>query len=462
MTDAPLDQRFADAMGQLLGPDFPSEIGLAVSGGGDSMAMLALCHNWTRVYGVRLWVVTIDHGLRPESADEARMVAEECAALGWPHATVRWDWDGTGNVMDAARRARLELINRWRGTLRYVLMAHTQDDVAETFLMRLSRGSGVRGLSAMAAKRDVGSSPSKDLEAEEYVGDIPKQWEIAKGGPGRSGTFQIVRPCLGMSRAELRHYLKTLKGRWVDDPSNENDAYLRARMRKLLPDLAEVGLDISTLSETAHRLARADTALRARACQVWKRIGSEGRVGSEPTGELLFDRDGFDRLERDTQMRLLADALRYTSSQTYAPREDALEALLDRILGGGGGTLHGCEVRMERDQLRVFREYNAVAGLETELTSVDGRMRLWDGRWRVTDLGQTGTRIRALGPDGWAQIAEKRGDSPPFHSARSLPSFWRDDQLVACTPLGFGNNAHTRLWPMGREMFNFAAFLLSH
>jgi tRNA(Ile)-lysidine synthase len=82
VTDAPLAQRFAEAMGQLLGPDFPSDLGLAVSGGGDSMAMLYLAHNWTREYGVRLWVVTVDHGLRAESAAEADLVAEECAALG--------------------------------------------------------------------------------------------------------------------------------------------------------------------------------------------------------------------------------------------------------------------------------------------------------------------------------------------------------------------------------------------
>ena len=77
-----LDRRFAEAMGQVLGPDFPTDIALAVSGGGDSMAMLTLAHNWTRTWGVRLWVVTVDHGLRDESAAEAELVAEECTVLG--------------------------------------------------------------------------------------------------------------------------------------------------------------------------------------------------------------------------------------------------------------------------------------------------------------------------------------------------------------------------------------------
>ena len=98
-------------MGQCLGPDFPTDIGLAVSGGGDSMAMLHLAAGWARVYGVRLRVVTVDHGLRAESAAEAAMVAEEARSLGLPHSTLRWTgWDGQGNLQDAARAARRDLI----------------------------------------------------------------------------------------------------------------------------------------------------------------------------------------------------------------------------------------------------------------------------------------------------------------------------------------------------------------
>ena len=178
--------------------------------------MLTLAHNWTRVWGVRLRVVTVDHGLRPESADEAAMVAGECATLGWPHTTLRWHWDGAGNKMDAARRGRLALIDEWRGALSHVLMAHTRDDVAETFLMRLARGSGVDGLAAMSARREVGG-------------------------------MQVLRPCLDMGRAELRHYLTVLRTPWAEDPSNEDPAYGRVRMRRLLSELQAEGLGSDTL-----------------------------------------------------------------------------------------------------------------------------------------------------------------------------------------------------------------------
>lgn len=503
-----LEQRFAGAMGALLGPDFPSDIGLAVSGGGDSMAMLTLAHNWSHVWGVRLWVCTVDHGFRPEAAAEAAMVAEDCAALGHPHAVLRWHWDGTGNKMDAARRGRLALIDAWRGTLRQVLMAHTRDDVAETFLMRLARGSGVEGLSAMQAARPVTLSGGT-ADPEDYDGTLPPRHETIMGGPGRSGSFRIVRPCLDMTRAELRHYLTVLKGRWVEDPSNDDPAYDRVKMRKAQQTLDALGLDAATLAATAGRMARAGEALRTRALQVWRNIGQEGRVdlasarvtgrtapsaagrpiaaavpadGSPvaapvpadggataapgaSTGEILFDRAGFEAVERDTQLRLLAAALQYVATAEYRPRADALEGLLDRLLGGGGGTLHGCEAVTERDRLRVFREYKAVADARLSFGPGDGRVRLWDGRWHLSAQafnGRPGLEIRALGVDGWAQVSEKPENAPPFRSARSLPALWQGDTLLACDAMGVGPRPTTRLWPMGREMHSFAQFLMTH
>ncbi|SPF79982.1 tRNA lysidine(34) synthetase TilS [Pseudoprimorskyibacter insulae] len=421
-----LDDRFAAAMGQLLGPDFPDDIALAVSGGGDSMAMLYLAHNWTRVWGVRLHVCTVDHGFRPEAAAEAQLVADECAVLGWPHATLRWHWDGRGNKMDAARQGRLDAIGQWRGQVRHVLVAHTKDDVAETFLMRLARGSGVDGLSAMQSRRTV-----------------------AQG-------FDVLRPCLDMQRDELRHYLKVLHGRWVDDPSNEDDHYDRARIRKLLPVLAAEGLTVENLAATSDRMGRAKEALRLRAAEAWDQIGT----APHQTGDLLFARDGFEALDRDTQLRLLAAALQFVASAEYRPRAEPLEALLDRLLGGGAGTLHGCEARCERAAIRVYREFAALQGATPHKSGA-----LWDNRWRICSSLQADlpdVTVRALGEDGWQQVAQRPQNAPPFHAARSLPSLWQGDNLLACAALGVGSGHTTDLWPLGREAFGFRQFLLSH
>lgn len=404
MTGDSLEARFAARMGALLGPDFPPVLGLAVSGGGDSMAMLALTHGWARVMGVGLRVVTVDHGLRPDAASEAGMVAAECRALGHSHDTLRWQWDGKGNLQDAARRARRELIGDWRGDLRHVLFAHTQDDQAETVLMRLLRGSGVEGLAAMAARRHV---------------------------PDDRGGWWLVRPLLGESRAELRHYADTLRLPYVDDPSNEDARFDRVRMRQAM---AALGLDGAALAQTATRMARAAEALAARAAEVSARIVTREVVNGTPTGDLLINRDGLAMVERDTQMRLLAGGLQRVASAPYRPRAQALEALLDRALGGAGGTLHGVDLTVKAGHIRLAREFAALAGQEAQARPG----LLWDGRWRLGDAVAEGLTLRALGPEGWAQRPENMDVTVPARAAWSWPALFEGDRLEACAPFGVG------------------------
>ncbi|MBS0125482.1 tRNA lysidine(34) synthetase TilS [Thetidibacter halocola] len=446
-----LDRRFAGAMGHLLGPDFPSDIALAVSGGGDSMAMLTLAHNWAHAWGVRLWVVTVDHGLRPESAAEAAMVAEECAALGWPHAVLRWHWDGTGNTMDAGRRARLGLIDRWRGSIGHVLMAHTRDDVAETFLMRLARGSGIDGLSAMAACHHV--FPSEAVPGE-IAGDLPPA--PAERSPG----FLVVRPCLEMGREELRHYLRTLKGRWVEDPSNEDPAYGRARMRRLMALLETEGLGRDRLAETAVRLGSDREALRLRAAELWGRVGrAHETAAGDRSGVLILDPDWHRQSDPATARRLLGGLLHYLSGADHGPRAEALDGFHDRVASGGGGTLHGCEAAFRQGRLLLFREQAAVAGQSETI----GPETLWDGRWRPAHRAFDGCTLRALGENGWRETAPGRAAAElPHRAALSLPSIWQDGTLLACDGLNVGPGGSLRsrfdeMWPGGvRE------FLLSH
>ncbi|WP_299929591.1 tRNA lysidine(34) synthetase TilS [uncultured Pelagimonas sp.] len=422
-----LDQRFAEAMGQLLGPDFPDEIGLAVSGGGDSMAMLALAHNWTRVWGVKLRVVTVDHGLRPESGDEAAMVAAECKTLGWPHDTRKWQWTGDGNLQDQARIGRLEIFDTWRGNMRHVLVGHTRDDLAETFLMRLKRGSGVDGLSAMLARRDV---------------------------VGVDGHFELLRPCLDMRRSELRHYLTVLKTPWADDPSNDDTKYDRVKMRQLLVQLEDEGLGVDRLAETANRLRRAQEALRSRAVDVWRQVGREGATEFGPTGDILFDRDKLAEIERETQLRVMAAALQYVSGKGYRPREAALDSVLELALSGGHATLMGCEIRVEHQNLRIFPELNAIQ--DRRLAPNQGAV--WDHRWSLAAPLKDGQLIAPLGEDGWQQIADKKAMPVPYHAARSLPALWEAGQLRACDPLGIGEQPTVQLY----RSHSFDRFLLSH
>lgn len=425
MTADGLDARFAARMGALLGPDFPPAIGLAVSGGGDSMAMLALAHGWARVMGIGLRVVTIDHGLRAAAADEAAMVAAECAALGHPHRILHWHWDGQGNLQDAARQARRDLIGAWRGDLSHVLFAHTADDQAETVLLRLMRGSGVEGLAGMAPARAVHDA---------------------------TGSWWILRPLLAERRADLRNYAETLKLPFVDDPSNDDPRYDRVRMRQAI---ATLGLSVDGLAQTGERMARAAIACRARSADIARVIVTEERLGDLYTGDLLIDRDGLACTERDTQMRIIAAGLQWVSSDRYRPRAHALEGLLDRLLAGGSGTLQGVNATTSTAAIRLSREH---AALRHAAQPAQARQR-WDGRWRVADAPEPGLIIRSLGPDGWAQRPDRDTIFPPARAAYAWPALFRGDQLVACPLLGVGATGEIVFHPLRGH---FAQFLESH
>ncbi|MEZ5937756.1 MAG: tRNA lysidine(34) synthetase TilS [Hyphomonadaceae bacterium] len=202
------------AFGLLLRDD--ARIALAVSGGSDSMAALHLLAPWARRSGKTLIAATVDHGLRPEAANEARMVARVCAGLGVAHRTLVWRPPKTPVSQADARSARHRLLAEWAAaeTATALVMAHTADDRMETFLIRARAGSHLHGL---AAPLPCAPSPAA------LDGAAPR----------------IVRPLLWARREELRDVLRAGGLGWADDPSNRNAAFERVRMRALLAALAE-------------------------------------------------------------------------------------------------------------------------------------------------------------------------------------------------------------------------------
>lgn len=208
---------------------------LAVSGGPDSLALMWLAARWRKALkqGPALAVVTVDHGLRPEAAAEARAVKRLAASLDLPHRTLRWSGDkpSTG-IQAAARGARYRLLTKAAKTLgaSHVMTAHTRDDQAETVLMRLSRGSGIAGLAAMA----------REIERDGVV---------------------LARPLLEVPKARLIATLAKARITFATDPSNADPRFTRPRLRELMPQLAAEGCDARSLVRLAVRAARADAAL---------------------------------------------------------------------------------------------------------------------------------------------------------------------------------------------------------
>ncbi len=234
--DAARVARFRADLESLTGcaPDPRAPLGLAVSGGPDSMAMLLLA---AAAWPGAVRAATVNHGLRPEAAEEAAMVQAVCATLDVPHATLERssDHELAGNVQNLARALRYRLLADWAidASVRWVAVAHQRDDVAETFLMRARRGSGVGGMAAMLPVRPI-------------LGDDP-------------GSPLLVRPLLDWSRAELAGLARCAGMPFVEDPSNADPRYDRSRMRGVIGACDE--LPAGRLALAARNLRHAEDAI---------------------------------------------------------------------------------------------------------------------------------------------------------------------------------------------------------
>ena len=293
-----LIDRFRRDIGRLT--DDASGLGIAVSGGPDSLALLLLAA--ASCDGVE--AATVDHRLRAEGAAEAVSVAGLCARIGVPHRILPAETPLTGNVQAEARALRYRLLGAWaqeRG-LRWIATAHHADDQAETLLMRLNRGAGLSGIAGI---RRSGPLPHAD------------------------GDLRLIRPLLDWRRSELEATVAAAGLDAAADPSNSDDRYDRSRIRKLLA--ATPDLHPESLARSAAALAEAEEALEWTARRL-----SEERI-REGNGQFWFDPSS---LPPELRRRLLLNALQ-CSGLAEAPRGDAVQRLLATLDEGGIATLGG-------------------------------------------------------------------------------------------------------------------------
>lgn len=367
-------------------------VGIALSGGGDSTALLHLALR----AGLTVEAVTVDHRLRPESAAEAQKVAAACAALGIRHEIRVWEHGAVpGNLMDAARRARMGLIAGWAAArgIRTVALGHTRDDQAETVLMGLARAAGLAGLSGM---RPV--------------------W--------REAGVEFRRPLLAAGRAELRDWLSAEGIGWIDDPTNENDRFARTRARRALAALAPLGLTASRLAEVAGHLARVQEALAAQVASVARRDVDE-RAGALRLDARLWSEPA------EVQRNVVIAGLKWLSPSDYAPRASETAHIGRALAAGGDATLAGCRARAGW----LMREPRAVGGPVPV-------GELWDSRWRVE--GPDG-EVRALGAEGLRQVSDWRATGLPREVLQVTPGVWKGDRLLAAPLAGCGEGWQAKL-----------------
>lgn len=369
-------------------------VGVAVSGGSDSVAMLLLLNE----VGRDVRAVTIDHGLRPEARAEADHVATLCRDRNIPHAIINLNLSSTGSrLQERARRARYAALRDWatENDIRHIGVAHTMEDQAETFLMRLARGSGVDGLSGMTS------------------------WSV-------DGDVVWVRPFLATRREELRSYLHARGIDWCEDPSNDDEVYERVRIRKALALLEPLGVTPVAIHAAARNLNRARVELTLLAKDFFQ------TYGREENGDIILAHpaEGPAVYELESRQRVVKAALRWISGKDYPPRSSAFESLLSAIRGGETHTLHGCRVDA-RATVRITREYNAV---KAKVAPTD---HLWDGRWMLCGPHSHELEIRALGDA--VNETPWRETKMPREALRASPAVWRGRDLVAAPLAGLGN-----------------------
>ncbi|NND50044.1 MAG: tRNA lysidine(34) synthetase TilS [Rhizobiales bacterium] len=360
----------ADEAGALFGwiADRPA-LAVAVSGGRDSMTLLRLMERWAggREKPARIIALTVDHGLRTGSLDDARQVSEWCAAIGVEHHCLSW----TGikprtRIQERAREARYRLMTDWCSVhgIGALALAHHQDDQAETFLMRLARSSGVDGLAAMehASLRDG---------------------------------IEILRPLIDIPRTRIEATLADFDQTWIDDPSNENSAFERVRIRKNMGALAGLDIAAPAIAASAAKLARAADALSH---ITDARFSALANV--DAAGFATLDGEALAREPQEIALRVMARVIRLVGGRERLS-DGALARTTASMTDGNATslTMGGCCISRTSGKILVVRESRSLPRRSIS----PGVTTIWDDRFTVSlGVRETDVELAALGKRGFA------------------------------------------------------------
>jgi tRNA(Ile)-lysidine synthase len=400
LTDPVTGTDFAHAMAAV-GP-FESNPHLAVglSGGADSMALVLLLADWVQARGGRLLTLTVDHGLRRESAAEAAQVATWMAERGIAHRILPWQGcKPASGIQAGARAARLRLLAdaaAGRGIL-HLALAHHADDQAETAHLRRERGSGGDGLAGMPLVREMGA-------------------------------VRLIRPLLPFPKARLHATCRVAGLDWVDDPSNRDPRYARAALRLRGHD---VMADLAEAQRAGEQRAMLDTRLALIAAR---------HVRFHPEGWAILSAD-IVRAAGSDGPRLLTCLLRAVAGAAYPPPPAAVTALWHRIAAdpGTGATLAGCRLLAKGGGWQLMREERNLQG--PVMVPPGGGNVCWDGRFWLQIQCAEGGQVEALGDGLWRQAllrAPALGrTSLPAAVRRTCPAFTQNGEICAIPHLGF-------------------------
>ncbi|MDR1499075.1 MAG: tRNA lysidine(34) synthetase TilS [Rickettsiales bacterium] len=331
------------------------QVAVAVSGGIDSLALLFAAKEWAEVNDSRIIGITVDHKLRKESEAEATHVNELCRKYGIKHQVLVWEGEKpTTNVESSARENRYKLISGFCGqnSIKYLLVAHHLQDQAETFFLRLFRGSGLDGLAAMKGMTNLYN-------------------------------MTIIRPFLRVNKDILRQYLLKNSIGWIEDPSNSDEKYLRNKIRNFLNSFDDKDKILERINFAVDEINKSKEFREQEIGKIEKKV-----VNFSLFGSCAIDRQKLLLQNEEIILKLLAKVAMKISGNVYKPRLEKLKRLLKHIMEIDDikYTFYGCIFeKYNNNLLMVYREYNSI-GEDKEL--IYNTEVIWDGRFRIILMKQ--------------------------------------------------------------------------
>lgn len=387
-------QAFEDSM-EDVGPPFA----VAVSGGADSLALLLLAHEFAQKRESYVVALTVDHDLRPASKEEALTVEKWAQKRGIKHVILKWEGvKPQTRCQEKAREARYRLLTGWcqHNNIRTLLLGHHQQDQEETFLLRLSAGSGLDGLKGMKKR-------------------------IMRGG------ICCVRPLLEIPKEQIRQLLTDQNHEWIEDPSNLNPRYFRGRLRNFLQ---KEGLSSLRLTETMKKLHTDADFIQDSLQKIIESV-----VSLHGEGYVSIEKEAYHQLHPALSCRLLSLVMQWFSKKDYSIGSKKIRGIEAKIKRGSSFTAGGIWWTFSPKKIFLFREPRS---LEKEFFVSDlYKICLWDQRFFIDPkLREYVPKESIIKPLGFfPELKRVINSSLPSRAQRTLPALWVKGKVVAVPQL---------------------------
>jgi len=405
--------RFREKISSFIGKE---KFAIAVSGGSDSLALSTLAKLYSLENGNDFVSLIIDHKLRKESAEEAKQTYKSLTQKKIKAKILTYQGEKfSSNIQKKARDLRYDLFEKYcaKRKIKFLILAHHQDDLIENFYIRLIRGSGIKGLTSLQ-------------NIFEYNKD-----------------FYLLRPLLNFNKQELLNVTKKSYSSWIEDPSNKNDKFLRVRIRKMQSKLQKEGFDPKRIIKTIENLNTAKDSLEFYIFKSEKKYLKFFKEGYATLKSSIFNNEA-----QEVIFRVIIKAIHYVSGEYYPPRSDSLKSLMKNlsVKTFKSSTLGGCLIEKNKNIISFYREDRNVA---VETLNKTKQKTNWDDRFLVNKNfnNQQQFVVKKLGNHGIEYLRKNKfndyGNKIPVQAKKTLPSFWNNQgQLLFVPFVNFKNKKY--------------------